>query len=130
MRSLLWAKTRKINNRLNYSELLIRRMGIIGVWIVAGQELPACRLMANQHRDADKRLHSHNNKKRAAANTIFCFWKLKKGVTRGPLNPNDSAHTLVCPFLRTIPKVISDYIRIANIRKDFLYPLNYSTLIE
>lgn len=109
---------------------LIGRMGVDRVWIVAGQELPACRLMANQHRDADKILRSHKNKKSAAANTIFCFWKLKKGVTRGPLNPNDSAHTLVCTFLRIITKAVSYYIRTANIRKYFLYPLNYSTLIE
>ncbi len=73
MRSLLWAKTQKINNRLNYSELLIRRMGVIEVWIIAGQELPACWLMANQHRDADKKSCPHRHKKSAAANTIFCY---------------------------------------------------------
>lgn len=73
MRSLLWAKTQKINNRLNYSKLLIRRMGVIGVWIVAGQKLPACRLMADQHRDADKKSCPHRHKKSAAANTIFCY---------------------------------------------------------
>lgn len=43
--------------------MLIGRMGVDRVWIVAGQELPACRLMANQHRDADKILDSHKNKK-------------------------------------------------------------------
>lgn len=48
-------------------------MGVDRVWIVAGQELPACRLMANQHRDADKKSCPHRHKKSAAANTIFCY---------------------------------------------------------
>nr|DAH08146.1 MAG TPA: hypothetical protein [Caudoviricetes sp.] len=72
--------------------MLIGRMGVDRVWIVAGQELPACRLMANQHRDADKILDSHKIKKCAAANPIFCFCKLKKGAVHGPLSPNNSAH--------------------------------------
>lgn len=52
-------------------------MGVIGVWIVAGQKLPACWLMADQHRDADKKSCSHKNKKNAAANTIFLLLKAR-----------------------------------------------------
>lgn len=78
MQSLLWAKTQKINNQLIYSELLIRRMGVIGVWIVAGQKLPACWLMADQHRDADKILRSHNNKKAQLRTQYFAFVSSKE----------------------------------------------------
>ena len=53
-------------------------MGVDRVWIVAGQELPACRLMANQHRDADKILRSHKNKKAQLRTQYFAFGSSKK----------------------------------------------------